>query len=71
MNVSVDSELTILQQADLHSGVSIFWSDVGIACMAILLICSGREYGWTTVLAYYGVPYLVCADSVLNADECS
>ncbi|KZV76590.1 delta-12 fatty acid desaturase protein [Peniophora sp. CONT] len=42
-----------------HERASIFWSDIGIACMAILLIFVGREYGWTAVLVYYGVPYLL------------
>jgi hypothetical protein len=34
-------------------------SDIGIGAMGLVLWRLAAHYGWWTIFAYYGVPYLV------------
>ncbi|KAI0322958.1 delta-12 fatty acid desaturase protein [Amylostereum chailletii] len=42
-----------------HERSSIVVSDIGVGCMAGMLVYAGLQYGWAAVLAFYGVPYLL------------
>lgn len=50
---------------DTDLGRSIIISDIGLSVMVSLLIAFGVRYGWTSLLMYYFIPYVVRCSAVI------